>query len=143
VLSGTDLEVTAETLRPSQVAFIRKEPFLAFMAKHPEAYPAVAKQLGASYQIACEQLRTVALSASAEERLAKLLLEFSAGGQETKQGTRVTLPLTHEELAEFIGTTRETVTRTLTEFKNQNLLTIHGSTLLIQDRSGLETLVAA
>jgi CRP/FNR family transcriptional regulator, cyclic AMP receptor protein len=143
VLSDTGHEVTAETLRPAQVAFIRREAFLAFMAKHPEAYPAVAKQLGMHYQVACEQLRTVGLSTSAQERLAKLLLEFSAEGQETKQGTRVQLPLTHEEIAEFIGTTRETVTRTLTEFKNQKLVTIKGSMLLIQNRCALETLAAA
>jgi CRP/FNR family transcriptional regulator, cyclic AMP receptor protein len=143
VLSGTTHEVTAETLRPTQVAFIHRDAFLSFMNRHPEAYPAVAKQLGTHYQVACEQLRTVGLSASAQERLAKLLLDFSVDGQETKQGTRIKLPLTHEELAEFIGTTRETVTRTLTEFKSQNLVTIHGSTLVIHDRPALQTLVAA
>ena len=58
-------EVTAETMRPSQVAFVRRDDFLRFLTRHPEAYPAVAKQLAAHYQVACEQLRTVALSASA------------------------------------------------------------------------------
>jgi CRP/FNR family transcriptional regulator len=143
VLAGTSHEVTAETLRPCQVAFIRREAFLAFLAKHPEAYPTLARQLGASYQAACEQLRTVCLSESAEERLAKFLLEFSANGQETKQGTRVKLPLSHQEIGELIGTARETVTRTLSEFKAQELVTIQGSTLLIRDRLALESKVAA
>ena len=142
-LAGNPHEVTAEALHPSQVAFIRRDAFLNFLAKHPEAYPAVVQQLGGHYQVACEQLRTVALSGSMQERLAKLLLEFADRGQETKEGTRVAMPLSHEEIGELIGTTRETVTRTLSEFKSKNLVMIHGSTLLIHNRPALQSLAAA
>jgi CRP/FNR family cyclic AMP-dependent transcriptional regulator len=142
-LSGKPYEVTAEVLRPCQVAFIRRDAFLRFLVQHPEAYQAVISQLSCSYSTACEQLRTVGLSASAPERLAKLLLEFSAEGKETKEGTRVTLPLTHSEMAEFIGTTRETVTRTLSDFKTRHLVDLRGSTLMIQNRSGLRDMVSA
>jgi CRP/FNR family cyclic AMP-dependent transcriptional regulator len=48
--------------------------------------------------------------------------------------------LTHEEIAEFIGSTRETVTRTFSEFKNQQLVTFQGSTLLISNRPALEVI---
>jgi CRP/FNR family cyclic AMP-dependent transcriptional regulator len=137
------MEVTAETMHPCQVAFVRRDDFLRFLIQHPEAYPVVARQLGSHYQTACDQLRTVGLSISAPEKLAKLLLEFAVGGEETKEGTRIKLPLTHEEIAEFIGTTRETVTRTLSEFKSQNLVVLQGSTLLIHDRAALQNLVAA
>jgi CRP/FNR family transcriptional regulator, cyclic AMP receptor protein len=140
-LGGTSHEVTAETLRPCQVAFIPRDAFLRFLSKHPEAYPVVASQLGSQYQVACEQLRNLGLSASAPEKLAKLLLDFSVAGQQTKQGTRIKLSLTHEEIAEFIGTTRETVTRTLSEFKSQHLVELHGSTLVIEDRQALEEFV--
>jgi CRP/FNR family transcriptional regulator, cyclic AMP receptor protein len=142
-LAGTPHEVTAEALRPAQVAFVRRDEFLRFIARHPEAYPIIAQQLGAQYQTACEQLRNVGLSTSMQERLARFLLEFSAAGQETKQGTRIKLPLSHQEIGELIGTTRETVTRTLSEFRSQNLVMIQGSTLLIQNRPALENLVAA
>jgi CRP/FNR family transcriptional regulator, cyclic AMP receptor protein len=142
-LSGTPHEVTAETIRPCQVAFIPRDAFLRFMSKHPEAYPLVTGQLGSQYQVACEQLRNLGLSASAPEKLAKLLLDFAMKGQQTKEGTRVKLPLTHEEIAEFIGTTRETVTRTLSEFKSQHLVELHGSTLIIEDREALEEFVMA
>ena len=140
-LAGTPHEVTAETLRPAQVAFIPRDVFLRFIAKHPEAYPIIADQLGAQYRVACEQVRNLGLSASAPEKLAKFLLDFAVGGQQTKEGTRVKLPLTHEEIAEFIGTTRETVTRTLSEFKSQHLVELHGSTLLIENREALEEFV--
>jgi len=139
-LSGSPYEVTAETLRPCQVAFIRREEFLRFVAKHPEVYQGVVRQLSSLYSGACEQLRTVGLSASAPEKLARLLLEWSAEGTSTKQGTQIKMPLTHEEIAELIGSTRETVTRTLSQFKSQQLVTLQGSTLMISNRAALETI---
>jgi len=140
-MSGSPYEVTAETIYPCQVVFVRRDDFLRFVAKHPEVNQAVIKHLGKLYNGACEQLRTVGLSASAQERLARLLLGWSAEGKETKQGIQITMPLTHEEIAEFAATTRETVTRTLSEFKSKNLVRLQGSTLLIPNRPALETLV--
>jgi CRP/FNR family transcriptional regulator len=141
VLSGKPYEVSAETLRSSQIAFVRREDFLRFVAQHPEASAGIVKQLSSNYHGACEQLRTVGLSASAPQKLAKLLLDWSAGAEQTNLGARITLPLTHEEIAEFIGSTRETVTRTLSGFRNQHLVTLKGSTLMISNRAGLENLL--
>jgi CRP/FNR family transcriptional regulator, cyclic AMP receptor protein len=139
-LAGTSYEVTAETLRPCQVAFVRRDDFLRFLAQHSETNAGVVRQLAAQYQFACEQLRTVGLAASAHEKLAKLLLDWTAEGSGAKDG-RVTVPLTHEEIAEFIGSSRETVTRTFSEFKSQRLVTLKGSTLTIANRAGLQDLV--
>jgi CRP/FNR family transcriptional regulator, cyclic AMP receptor protein len=142
-LSGRPYEVTAETLHPCQIAFVRRDEFLRFVAQHPEASQGIVKQLSSNYHGACEQLRTVGLSASAPEKLAKLLLDWSAGAEETSLGTRITLPLTHEEIAEFIGSTRETVTRTLSDFRSRHLVSFKGSTLLISNRAALENFVTA
>jgi CRP/FNR family transcriptional regulator, cyclic AMP receptor protein len=143
VLSGKPYEVSAETLRPSQVAFVRRDDFLRFAAQHPAASAGIVRQLSSNYHGACEQLRTVGLSASAHEKLAKLLLDWSAGPEQTTFDSRITMPLTHEEIAEFIGSTRETVTRTLSDFRNRNLVTLNGSTLTISNRAGLAAFVAA
>src|SRR5579863_5200646 len=88
-ISGRPYELTAETLRPCQVAFVRKEDFLRFVAQHPEASHGVITQLASHYHTACEQLKTVALSASAPEKLARLLLDWSEGVEETKLGIRI------------------------------------------------------
>lgn len=141
VLGNTPYEVTAETLHSCQVAFIRRDDFMNLLTKHPEMHKAVIRQLTTLYSGACEQLRTVGLSASAPEKVARLLLDWSANGVKTKAGTQIKMPLTHEEIAEFVGTTRETVTRTLSDFKTRHLVTVQGSTLTIPDRSALETLV--
>ena len=142
-LSGSPYEVTAETIHPCQVAFVRRDDFLRFIAKHPEVSQVVVKQISSQYQGACEQLRTVGLSASAQEKLARLLLTWSAGTQQTKEGTQIKVPLTHEEIAEFIGTTRETVSRTLSEFKVRHWVAIQGSTIMITNRAALENFANA
>ena len=49
-LSGSPYEVTAETLRPCRVAFVCREYFLRFIAKHQEAYQSVLRQMSAQYQ---------------------------------------------------------------------------------------------
>jgi CRP/FNR family transcriptional regulator len=87
--------------------------------------------------MACAQLRTVGLSTSAPEKLARLLLDWSEGGQTTELGTRFRFCLTHEQIGEFIGTSRETVTRTMGAFKHRRLLSFQGSMLTISNRSAL------
>jgi CRP/FNR family transcriptional regulator, cyclic AMP receptor protein len=140
VITNSPYEVTAEAIRPCQIAFIRRDDFVQLLAKHPEMQKGVVRQLTTLYSGACEQLRTVGLSSSAPEKLARLLLEWSADAKQLKGGAQVKFPLTHEEIAEFLGTTRETVTRTLSEFKTKNLVTLRGSTLTISNRAALETI---
>ena len=48
------------------------------------------------------------------------------------------MALTHEQIAECVGSTRETVTRTLGEFKSRHLVTINGATLMIPNRAALQ-----
>jgi CRP/FNR family cyclic AMP-dependent transcriptional regulator len=143
VVGGMQYEVTAETLRPCHVAFIRRDDFLRFVAQHPEVYQGIVKQLTSSYNGACEQLRTVGLSASVPQKLGRLLLDWSRGAAEAKAGRQITLPLTHEEIGECIGSSRESVTRTFSELTSRNLLSRKGFTVTIPDRAALETFVNA
>src|ERR1019366_4865786 len=139
-LSGLPCDMTAEVLYRSRIAVIERHDFLAFLARHPDAYQTVTQELSLQYSNACEQLRTVGLSPSAPAKLARLLLEWSDGGEKTEAGTRFRFSLTHEEIGEFIGASRETVTRTLSIFKNRRLIAFHGSTLTIPSRVALEVL---
>ena len=48
--------------------------------------------------------------------------------------------LTHDKIGQIIGRSRETVTRTLADFRQQNIAVLHGSTLLIQNLPALQQL---
>ena len=136
-LSGSPYEVTAELLYPSKIAPIGRREFLGFLMRHLEAYQTVSEELTREFTMACEQLRTVGLGCSAPEKLARLLLEWSKNGQPVESGARFRFPFTHEEVGEFIGASRETVTRTLTAFKNRRLVSFSGSTLTIPNTNAL------
>jgi CRP/FNR family transcriptional regulator, cyclic AMP receptor protein len=139
-MSGVPYEVSAETLHPSQVAFIRRGDFLRFVSRFPEAYQAVIRQLNFQYIESCEQLRTVGLSASAQQKLARLFLHWSSAEKHTAELTRIKVPLTHEQIAECVGSTRETVTRTLGEFKDRHLIMFNGTTATIPNRAALRAI---
>jgi CRP/FNR family cyclic AMP-dependent transcriptional regulator len=139
VLSGKASEITAETLYPAKLAQVGSRDFTSLLMRHPEVYQAVTEELSRDYTMACEQLRTVGLSTSAPEKLARLLLEWSQYGKTTAAGTHFRFPLTHGEIGEFIGASRETVTRTLSIFKSRHLVDLHGSTLTIPSKRALES----
>jgi CRP/FNR family transcriptional regulator len=135
-MSGLAYEVSAEALHPSKVAFIRREDFLRFVHRFPEVYQAVTRQLNDQYARACEQLRTVALSTSAHEKVARLFLDWSS--EEASESPQIKVALTHEQIAECVGSTRETITRTLSEFKHKHLVTLKGATVTIPSRAALQ-----
>jgi CRP/FNR family transcriptional regulator len=143
VVSGQPYQASAETIEPCQVNFVKGEDFLRFLRQHAEASIHAAQQLSANYQAACEQVRSLSLTHSASEKVARFLLESSVNGKLTKEGIRVRLTMTHEEIGQIIGTTRETVTRTLGEFKSKRLVSINGSVLLIPNKAALETFADA
>lgn len=145
-VSGRPYDVTAEIIEPSQVNHISRPDFLRFISNNGDVALRVAQQLSNNYHQACVEIRSLSLSQNAAEKLARLLLEWSAGkGEHTiqKEGNSVKLrmTLTHEEIAQLIGTSRETVTRMMSSLKKKKLIEVNGSTLVVRDRMLLEQMV--
>ena len=142
-VSGKPYELTAETLQPSQLNFVKREDFLRFLQEHGDACLHAAQHLSQNCQSAYEMIRSLGLSHSVTEKMARLLLEWSEQAESTKEGIRIKLALTHEEIAQLIGTSRETVTRVLGDFRKQQIAQLRGSTLLIRNKAALEKLVGS
>ena len=143
-VSGKPYMVTAETLNPCQVNFIKREDFLRFLKEYGTACLRVAEHLSNNYHNAFEQVRSLGLSHSASEKLAKLMLEWCAkAGKETDKGISLKMTLTHEEIAQIIGASRETVTRLLGDFKGRQIINVKGSTLVIRDKAALAAMVSS
>ena len=137
-LSGNPYEVTAETIDPCLVNFVKRDDFLRFVEDDVEARFKVAGQLSEKYHNACREAGALGLSHSAGEKLAKLLLEWtSKNGEGAKGDPRLKLRLTHEEIAQMIGTSRETVTRLFAEMRKRQILQSKGSTLVIRNTAAL------
>jgi CRP/FNR family transcriptional regulator, cyclic AMP receptor protein len=140
-IAGKLYELTAEVIEPTQANFIPRAEFLNFLREHGEAALRVAQQLSETYHSAVAEMRSIGLSHSAAEKLARFLLDLCAN-QDGKTGEiRLKLTLTHEEIAQMIGASRETVTRLFSDFKKKQLLDVKGSTLTIRSKAGLESLL--
>jgi CRP/FNR family transcriptional regulator, cyclic AMP receptor protein len=140
-VTGTCYELTADVIEPAQANFISRNDFLNFLKDNGEAALRVAQQLGETYHTAISEMRTIGLSHSAGEKLARFLLEWSANYPEEKGQVRIKLTLTHEEIAQMIGSSRETVTRLLADFRKKQLVQVMGSTFIIKNKAALESIV--
>lgn len=132
---------TAEMVEPGQANFIRRDTLVQLVRTDGEVALKVAEQLSRNYYTAFEEVRTLGLTNSPSEKLAKLLLSWCAGNGKSQDVVRIPVALTHEEIAEMIGTTRETVSRLFSKFKQSRLIEVHGSAILIRNRTALEKLL--
>jgi CRP/FNR family transcriptional regulator, cyclic AMP receptor protein len=140
-VSSRPYEVTAETLEPCQISFVGRAEFLRFLAGDGAACLRTAMHLSNNYHTACEQIRLLGLSPSSASRLARLILEWCRNyGTETGRGTRLHLTLTHEEIAHLIGVSRETASRTFSEFRQEKMIELRGATLRVLDKERLAAL---
>ena len=135
-LTGADYEATAEVLELCQVNYVGTGDLIKFLQANPEASLNAARQLSRNYFTAYRQVCSLGLSDSVVDKLARLFLDWCG---KHSDGSSVHLKnfFTHEDMAEMIGTSRETVTRALKYFRDQDLVSIKGSDLIIHDRKRL------
>jgi CRP/FNR family cyclic AMP-dependent transcriptional regulator len=139
-LSDSVHEATAEVLEPSQINFVRKQDVLRFLRQNPDAGINALRQLSHNYHAAHTQICSLGLSASVGDKLAKLLLGWCSTsiGNGSNGSIHLKVSFSHEEIAEMIGSSRETVTRLLKDFRDRELIIMNGSDLYIHDTKKLE-----
>jgi CRP/FNR family transcriptional regulator len=137
-ISNRPYEVTAEMVEPGQANFIASDALLQFLQESGEVALRVAQQLSHNYYSAYEEIRTLGLTNSPGQKFAKLLLGWSAERGDSNHSLHLHLVLTHEEIGEMIGTTRETVSRLFARFKRKQFIQSNGSSLVILNKLALE-----
>ncbi|HXZ31181.1 MAG TPA: Crp/Fnr family transcriptional regulator [Terriglobales bacterium] len=138
-LSGNRYEFTAETIQPSQVNFVKRGDFLCFLKQFPQVCFKVVETLSEKYNRVWQEIRSFGLSHSAGERLAKLLVQWgSKNGQWDQQEPRIKLAITHEEIGQIIGASRETVTRAFAQLRKQQIVHLKGATLVVHNKAALK-----
>lgn len=133
-------ETIAEVLEPVQVLRIPREELApALNAQHAFAL-AVARLMSGRRRAAESRLEEMIFK-TVGSRLAALLARLARShGRPTAGGILLDLSLAHQDLAGHIGSTRETTTLTLNQFKRGGLLRIDHCRILIRDLAGLEAI---
>lgn len=140
-IDGAEYETTAEVLELCQVNYLAAEDFIRLLRSNPDACLNAARQLSRNYQTAYRQVCSLGLSDSVADKLAKLFLGWSGNGTGGDGLVRMKNFFTHEEMAEMIGASRETVTRALKYFREHQLVTLKGSEMVIHDRRRLKAVI--
>ena len=141
ILTGGPYELTAETMQPCQLNFVGREDMLRFLKEHADASLRAIQHLARDCSDVYGVVRSIGLSHSVSERFARFLLDTAADG-EVKNGTvHVRLAMTHEEISQLIGTSRETITRLLSDFRRNDLAELKGTTLIIHNRPALKSMI--
>jgi CRP/FNR family cyclic AMP-dependent transcriptional regulator len=140
-LSGQPYEAWAEAAQPTQTGFVEREYLIDIMRGHGELAVQVATQLGRSYCSTVAGVRVMRLR-SAGQKLATFLLDWFESNRPHYDESGLRLTPTHEEIAQVIGTSRETVTRLLSEFKKKGLIQWSDCNLVLMNRAALESSAA-
>ena len=139
-ISGAGYETTAETATPCQLNFVDRAQILDLLQTHNEVGVQTAQCLSRDFQSAQRDIHDLVLSRSSAGKLARLLLSHSPDEDMDEHEIRIHAPMTHEEMAQRIGSSRETVTRLLSSLRKKKLIRSDGPIIVIRDRSALQEL---
>ena len=140
-ISGAPYEMTAQTLQASRVCIVKRDDLMRLLRSSSEACLAATQRLSRTCHDAYSQVGSIKLPHSANETLARFLLTLAADSgpdQDSSEPLRVEMDLTHDEIAQAIGASRETVTRSLASFRKKQLASLTRSMLLVKNRTELE-----
>jgi CRP/FNR family transcriptional regulator len=142
VLAHGIYEVSAQSLTAAQLRPVERERFQTFLRNHKEAQMRTVQCICQEYRFALQDACRISLSETVAGRLARLLLELGHQIGETENGGfHFPLLLTHEEMASMACTTRETVTRTLGQFRKEGWIAIKDSHITVIRPDHLQQLV--
>jgi len=139
LLDETPYNESAEALDDSIVVLIPKEDFYALLNNNHGVMKRFVKLLSNEIQEKEDQLLQMAYS-SVKKRVAEALLKLQKQYQENAKDV-FSISISREDLANIVGTATESLIRTLSDFKQENLIEIKGSNISIIDVKKFETYI--
>ena len=141
VVTGEPSPITVTTIELCQIKFVERDTFLRLIAHDSHAGLACATLLAREAVTSFDDVHELLLARSSTEKLARLLLSWVSDEPRNRE-LRVPTEFTHEEIAQMIGSSRETVTRLLSVMKRKDLIRLEGATLVIPNRIALQAIAA-
>jgi CRP/FNR family cyclic AMP-dependent transcriptional regulator len=139
-LTGRPYEATAEMLEPGRVSFVSRQNLCELIARQ-EIGLGLVQVLSEQFREFVDHSRLLQLSESATEKLARLILKWGRDfGELTAGGIRLEILLTQEEIAQVIGSSRETVTRLFSALKRQEIIRVNDGAMVIRNSAALASL---
>lgn len=139
LIDGGPYPATAEVIETAQIGMLMNKDVENLIRSNPDIAIKLLKIMSKRLRLAQRQVRDLALKDTYGRLAGMLLMLGKEHGKETDQGIRIELPLSRQELANLIGTTRETVTRVLGDFKKYKCIELEKQVIILIDRTKLKT----
>ncbi|HHW09072.1 MAG TPA: Crp/Fnr family transcriptional regulator [Firmicutes bacterium] len=141
LLDGGARSAVAEALEPTETLVIYGSDFTGVLANHPRISLEIIKVLCRRLRQTNAQLMNI-IFRDARNRVISSLLELATNyGSPSGSRTRIDLKLTHQEMANLVGTARETISRILAELQDEGLLHLDEKRMIVVDTRRLRTLL--
>jgi CRP/FNR family transcriptional regulator len=138
VFDGDVYPASASALEDAEVLFISRKDFQHYCREHPEVALKVLGVVGARLRRLVGIIEDLSFTTVRQRLISLLLRRVQEGGTATKEGVRVALKATHQDLAAELGTVRELVSRNLSRLQAEGLLEVDGRTIVVKDLSALK-----
>ena len=138
VFDGGNYPASASALEDAEVLFISRKDFQNFCREHPEVALKVIAVVGSRLRRLIGIIEDLSFT-TVRHRLIALLLQLAqASGTASKEGVRVELTKTHQDLAAELGTVRELISRNLSRLQAEGFLEVDGRKIIVRDLAGLK-----
>ncbi|MGC1659596.1 MAG: Crp/Fnr family transcriptional regulator [Candidatus Acidiferrales bacterium] len=138
VFDGGNYPASASALEDAEVLFISRKDFQNFCREHPEVALKVLAVVGSRLRRLVGIIEDLSFTTVRHRLIAVLLRLVQASGTASKEGVRLELTKTHQDLAAELGTVRELVSRNLSRLQAEGFLEVDGRIIIVKDLAGLK-----
>ena len=136
-VTGEDRHIIYAALAPTTAWVVSRASFNEFVRENPAASLPLIDMLTDMYRLHSERIMTLEYRTVRERLISFLLTTSQRFGQKTPQGTRIAVPLKHQDVASSISATRETTSRALSELERKGQIQTEQSFITIIDEKNL------
>jgi CRP/FNR family transcriptional regulator len=140
-VTGQDRHIIYAALAPTTVWVVPRDAFQKFLRASPSAALPVIDTITDMYRLHSERIMTLEYRTVRERLVSFLLTTAKRFGEKASGGTRIAVPLKHQDIASSISATRETTSRALNDLERKGQLTSDQSIITITDEVALKSLL--
>jgi len=137
VFDGGNYPASASAVEDTEVLFISRKDFQNFCREHPEVALKALAVVGSRLRRLIGIIEDLSFTTVRYRLIALILRLTQASGAALKEGVRVELTKTHQDLAAELGTVRELVSRNLSRLQAEGFLEVDGRRIIVKDLAGL------
>ena len=138
VFDGGDYPASVVAVDEAEAVFLSRKDFQAFCVEHPKVALKVIAVVGSRLRRLVNIIEELSFTTVRQRVIAQVLRLADELGRETANGIEFTLPGSHQELANEIGTVRELVSRNLGRLQAEGLLLVDGRQIVVRNKRALE-----